>query len=117
MKKGEIYHINTPSPDGYYRHHFVYWDNNGTKSYIGIMITHAVPERYANNIPLMDSHFKEGFKVENESSHFVACKLIKDVPISNLELTGELTAEGIEYIESHLFSVATITWAEYKRSI
>lgn len=114
MRKGEIFHVLLQPQEGY-RHYFVFWSDNGGGSYLGVMLTHSDSIKFTDNIPMEDHHFKSGFKFQNENSHFVACLLIKDIPTSNLEKTGELTNEGIKHIESHISKMPIKTWREYKK--
>nr|WP_320058209.1 hypothetical protein [uncultured Bacteroides sp.] len=117
MKRGEIYKLQREGgilTGGIltYEHFFAYWEDCG-KNYHGVMITHGTDVKFANNIALREEHIKPGYYFHWDNSYFVAHRFIKDIPKRKLIKCGELTEDGISFIESKIEGMPTDTYIEY----
>lgn len=87
------------------RHPAVVWDVNeviGDTVFLGVMLTSAPPSVRHDNILMQDSHFCKGFKVEYKTTYFVN-QIFEKIPIwGPFEKVGQLTPEGIEFIEGRI---------------
>ena len=85
-------------------HPAVVWDDfyDGNSDFHGIMLTHTEPNRQFNNVPMAANHFENGHEVVFSNTHFVNQLFVKFQGWGAFELVGRLTAEGIEFIETHL---------------
>lgn len=112
MNKGDILQVHSFEIDGIinYIHPFIYWEGQGDK-FTGIMLTHS---DISNNIPLSSNHFETDFSLTWDKSRFVDQILLKDIDISDKEIKGRLSQEGIKYIEEHISNLKVLTWNEYK---
>jgi hypothetical protein len=85
-------------------HPAVVWDESydGSSDFHGIMLTHTPPNGQFDNILMEANHFENGHEVVFSNTHFVNQLFIKFQTWGAFELVGRLTAEGVEFIESHL---------------
>lgn len=85
-------------------HPAVVWDDSydGSSDFHGIMLTHTPPNGQFDNILMAANHFEDGHEVVFSNTHFVNQLFIKFQGWGAFELVGRLTAEGIEFIETHL---------------
>lgn len=90
--------------------------------FYGCMLTHANTNNYKNNIALLSKHFKKyddngnKFKVTYDDTYIVNLTLIKKTEWGPFEKAGELTKEGIDFIENQLRHSNTIEWRKYLSS-
>lgn len=117
MKRGEIYKLQIKGgilTDGVptYEHFFVYWEDC-KRNYHGVMITHRTEKEYANNIALREEYIKPSYYFYRDNSYFVAHRFIKDIPKRRLIKCGELTEDGISFIESKIEGMPADTYIEY----
>ena len=74
-----------------------------------------------NNVPFKETHFKkvdnEGhpFSITHRPSYFPYTLLIKRSDVNGLNKVGELTDEGISFVEETLEGQEPETWEDFKR--
>lgn len=85
-------------------HPAVCWDDfyDGNSDFCGIMLTRSSPNRHFDNVLMAANHFENGHAVVFSNTHFVNQLFIKFQGWGTFEVVGRLTAEGIDFIESHL---------------
>lgn len=85
-------------------HPAVVWNDfyDCKSNFHGIMLTHTAPNGEFDNILMATNHFENGNEVVFSNTHFVNQLFVKFQGWGAFELVGRLTAEGIEFIESHL---------------
>jgi hypothetical protein len=118
MERCKIYKVDKTDLDiSGYDHYFVFLENHVHNDlFIGIMLTHS--PRYGN-IQMNDTHFKthnangEKYDFQYDNTKFVKARLIKDSNLPIIGPKGELTEEGLAFIE-HCESYDTLTWEEAK---
>jgi hypothetical protein len=117
-KKGDILIGKYRGWDGA-RHPIVYLAGDLTKDFIGIMLTSE--SAYPDNVPLLKEHFKENdsngkkHKIQFNKSCFVKVQLTKRTAWGPFTKGGELTDDGIKYVESKISTAQPIYWEEYLR--
>jgi hypothetical protein len=88
----------------------------GENGYIAHMLTTATEEEYSGNKQMEPAHFVpelDGVGFRYLDTHFVMRPLIKS-PELNIEQVGELTPEGVAFINKHKEGEPT-TWAQLIR--
>lgn len=112
MEKGKIYRVDKSQINVFgYRHYFIYLDDyDNIDTFIGVMLTHAAGIRNYNNISLSNEHIKEYDAIGNrypfqfENSHIVPTYLIKDSNLPIGDVQGELTEQGLLFLNSVLIN-------------
>lgn len=98
-------------------HPIVYWGNHDKNFFVGIMLTTS--PNHADNILMAEKHFNKkdsnGKKCKFcfNNTHFVDKKLIKKDEWGPFKKVGELTKEGIEFIESKISNKKPVFWEHY----
>lgn len=97
-------------------HPAVIWEDEvyEDSDFLGIMITHTRPSKHFDNILMKKDHFKSGFEVEFSNSHFVNQLFIKFQRWGSIEKVGELSDEGIDFINANLTNTTPTTFEKYK---
>lgn len=124
MKKGYIYKADVVFVRGVrlYYHYFVFLSklDSDKDSFLGIMLTHSTEKEFSDNHLLKPQHFhtvdEEGKKYEfqYDNTHVVHQLLEKNSFQNTTEQEkGQLTEEGLNYIESLLKEGKIMPWQEY----
>ena len=66
------------------------------------------------NIEMTAVHFKDGYYRNDKPSYFVAHRIQKMAEWGPYHKDGQLTVEGISFIESNLADLGSMTWSEYE---
>lgn len=115
MKKGEIFEC-----DDFF-HYFIFIDDIDRDSFKAIMLTSS-GDNIQEKVPLRDNLFKthdeDGIKylIPYKKTYFPYVLLTKRSDIAGLSKVGELTSEGIDYVEETIVEVKTMRWAEFIKS-
>ena len=97
-------------------HPIVYLQYKDSNFFVGAMLTTS---DYADNILMAEKHFKikdsKGimYKFLFRNTHLVNAKLVKRNEWGPFEKVGELTVEGIEFVESRIKAKNPVFWEEY----
>jgi hypothetical protein len=102
MQKGEIYYSRQLG------HPFIFFENTDEQDdqFLACMVTHST--KISENIKMDPLHFKvndsEGnlFKFQYHKTHLTKRKLIKTIDLGEFKKVGELTDEGILFVEKHI---------------
>ena len=123
MEKGEIYKLKSEFISKYhkdcYKHPFAYWEN-ASADYKGIMLTTSDNPKY-KNIELKEEFFEKGFDIVfgksalKPKSYIVPLFLLKDVKYEHLEKVGELSDEGIRFIDGIVGGLKYTDWKTYMK--
>jgi len=113
MKKGDIV-FGRKKSDAI--HPIVFLREKDENFYIGAMLTKS--NKYNDNILMSESHFKKeksnGEKYEFcfDNTHLVKTELIKKDEWKPFRKVGELTKEGIKFLESNISETNPVLWEE-----
>lgn len=103
FNKGDIIRskIKTTNRDELF-HPAIVWDESVVDGadFAGIMLTSSGPSNIYDNIPMALEHFHVGWTIGYRNSYFVNQLFIKFANWAPFEKVGQLTTEGIEFIES-----------------
>lgn len=114
MIKGEIF-FGRKSSEAY--HPIVYLEDYDSGFFIGVMLTSS--NRYPGNILMKPEHIRiidekgNNFELTFNNTHFVRAKLLKRIEWEPFRKVGELSEEGIQFIEDNINSNKAILWEEY----
>ena len=107
-RKGDIlWSDNNLNKSGRSAHYMIFIKSHDNHYFVGAMITHS---KGFNNIPLKEGHFKKAdgtgknYKVLYDNSLVVSKPLFKKLEWSPFIKVGELTAEGVAFIEKRILS-------------
>jgi hypothetical protein len=98
-------------------HPIVYLQDHDGSLFIGAMLTSAA--NYPDNILMKVEHFKvnddKGLKYELyfNNTHIVKAKLLKRNEWQPFRKVGELTAEGIKFVETNINTESEKLWEDY----
>ncbi len=115
MNKGEIF-FGKNNLDG--RHPIVYLRDNDKNFFIGAMLTTS--DDYPNNILMAEEHFKkedpkgEKYELFFKGTYLIATELIKRDEWKPFRKVGELTDEGIRFVESKISNTKPKLWEDYR---
>jgi hypothetical protein len=99
-------------------HYIVFLEEDNLTDFVGAMITTS---SMGDNIPMDASHFKildqngQPFALTFNNSHLVNARLKKFHAWGPFTKVGELTAEGIRFVEAAIGRCIVETWDEYLR--
>jgi len=116
MKKGDIL-FGRKNSDAI--HPIIYLRDRDKNFFIGAMLTRS--NNYTDNIPMTEKHFKrenpKGVKYEFffDDTHLVDAKLTKRDEWKPFKKVGELSVEGIKFVESRLNNKNSKFWEDYLR--
>lgn len=114
MTKGEIFKGREDS-DAF--HPIVYLQDRDNELFVGAMLTKA--SNYKDNILMKTEHFKtkdaKGLKYELDfnKTHLVKAKLLKKNDWQPFKKIGELTYEGIDFVEANVNTERENLWEDY----
>ena len=102
MQKGEIYYSRQLG------HPFIFFENinEHADQFLACMVTHSA--KFIENIKMTPKHFKVNdpkgslYKFQYHKTHLTKRKLIKTIDLGEFKKVGELTEEGILFIEKHI---------------
>lgn len=101
--------------EGY--HYIIYYDSERWgENFIGGMITRS---NINDNAPMLPSHFKlnddngDKFKIVYDNSHLVRAKLKKLDNWGPYKKVGELTSEGITFVEQTIGNLTAMKFSRY----
>lgn len=123
MEKGKIYKVDKGKINiDYYDHYFAFlYDHKDFDYFIGVMLTKC--KKYSDNCPMQKHHFKSKDYDDNEYSFqfnntvFARQLLIKDKTLPINGPFGELTEEGLQFIEETTKDSDPLTWPEAIKKI
>jgi hypothetical protein len=98
------------------KHFIIFYENHDTRNFIGAMITHSED---SHNIPMDKTYFHEkdaagnNYKVVYDNTFLVNAKLMKFESWGPFQKVGELTSEGVEFVESIIDGLSAETWEEF----
>ena len=111
MKKGEIFWGRKNSDA---KHPIIYLKPKDQNFFIGAMLTHS--ENKKDNVPMNERHFRRQYfrggkcKLGFDKNFLVKAKLIKKVEWGPFSRVGELTAEGIKFVEFNIENMNSVFW-------
>jgi len=91
-------------------HPIVFFYNIDHSFFCGVMLT---SKKIGENIPLSNDFIKESFRFKYKNTHFVKSALLKKTEWVPFKKIGEITDEGITFIESHIDLSKPLLWEEY----
>lgn len=97
-------------------HYIIYYDGYDSFNFIGAMITHS---NTIKNTSMNKSHFIEKdslgnyYKVQFDDTYLVKAKLMKFESWGPFTKVGELSPEGVKFVESTIDNLISETWEEY----
>lgn len=100
------------------RHYIVFYDGLDESYFIGAMITH---KQLPQNVGMSINHFvandEDGkpYKVSYDNTLLVVAKLIKFEIWGAFTKVGELTQEGVDFVEKSIDHLPPETWSNYYR--
>ena len=114
MNKGEVFFGKNNIKGG---HPIVYLRDYNEDSFIGAMLTTS--SNYLDNTLMLEKHFKKKdptgkkYKLSFNNTHLVNTELIKRNAWKPFEKIGELTAEGIKFVELKISDTNPSLWEDY----
>ncbi|WP_231424681.1 hypothetical protein [Pedobacter sp. Leaf250] len=115
-QKGDIlWSDNNLNKSGRRAHYMVFIKPYDTHYFVGAMITHA---KGFNNIQLEEKHFEKAdgngknYKVYFDRSLIVGNPLFKNVEWRPFEKVGQLTKEGIVFVENEILKLSPAFYAD-----
>lgn len=118
MKKGFIYKYKNSRG----KHPFVFMDYQDGDYFIGCMLTSTKnSSQFPDNIALSAEHFKtyvnelggKEYSVKFKNSNFVSACLVKRSSDVSSKEYGELTKEGLMFIENEIMKKPKMSWDEF----
>jgi len=98
---------------GNYVHPIVFLEGDSDIYFIGAMITSKPKYKKTKNVLMKKEHFIEKYKTHFNNSYLVDVKLYKRLDLGPFKKTGELTPEGIEFVESVIHEKYAMVWEDY----
>lgn len=114
MKKGEIF-FGRKGSDAI--HPIIYLGEHDGDSFIGAMLTHSL--KPSKNVGMKDAHFQSrnekgvGYEFQFSNTRLVGMRLLKKRDWAPFRKVGELTTEGIRFVESIMGNKKAIFWEDY----
>lgn len=114
MKKGDIIYGRKKSDA---IHPIVYLKDRDENFFIGAMVTKS--DNHRDNILMDVRHFRdvnengEHYEFQFNNTHLVRAKLLKKNEWQPFRKIGELTKEGIKFVESEIESQNSRLWEDY----
>lgn len=115
MKKGHIFEGRDRKKSAAL-HYIVYFGKHTDSTFIGVVLTHS---SQGSNIRMSKHHFKKTdeqggeFKFKYENTYIVGRLFIKPEGWGPYLRIGELTEEGIQFVESEIENKEPTTWDEF----
>lgn len=115
-KRGDILEASNRAYDAG-RHYIVFYDGYDDTNFIGGMVTHMPSHK---NAVMNQSHFYRtdsggnNYKFQFDNSNLVIAKLMKFEAWGPFTKVGELTPEGINFVEITIGDLNSETWEEYR---
>jgi len=115
MRKGEIFKGTKRGRDAA-RHPIVYLGGNADGSFVGAVLTHS---EKLDNSTMKKEHFKESdvdgkkYELDFDNTLLVGKCFIKPQEWGPYIKIGELTKEGIEFVESVTRGQSPVFWDDY----
>jgi len=97
-KKGVIYH------------YAIHLDGDLNQDFIGAVLTTKGSDKYKDNVPMKKEHFVEGHKIGFDNSHIIKMRFVKLKEWGPFEKVGELTKEGVKFIEAETNGLGPKLW-------
>ena len=99
------------------KHFIVYYEGQDDLHFIGGMVTHLDD---ALNVPMKALHFLThdnitgiDYEIKYDDSYLVKAKLMKFESWGPFTKVGQLSSEGIEFVEKTIGALSSETWEEY----
>jgi hypothetical protein len=111
MRKGDIIRGRKTN------HPIIFLRQRNQDQFVGCILTHA--NDYQDNVELRPEHFLTAdengnrFRTQHDNSYFVAIELIKEQEWGPFTKTGQLSPQGIEYVDNRLQVLDPQLWIEY----
>ena len=103
--------------DGIKGHFMIFYKPMDDRDFEGAMITST---DYDNeNVAMKQAHFQDKFesgkecKLKYNNSHLVPAKLRKYSVMGPFELVGQLTKEGLQFVDANIGKLKLEDWDEY----
>lgn len=102
-------------------HPIIYLEGDTNNDFLGLMLTTST--KWSNNFPLKKEHFIDTdvngkpFLIKYDNSHCVFLRLIKRADWNPFTKAGQLTSEGIRFVEENTKELSPIYWDVYKLTI
>ncbi|QJW92479.1 hypothetical protein HNV11_23700 (plasmid) [Spirosoma taeanense] len=102
-------------------HYIVYLGQSLDNAFVGVILTKS--GSWANNVPLSENFFVRedefgtSYKVQYKNSHFMQVKLDKPQDWGPYSKVGQITAEGVKFIEEHISGMEPISYQNYEKSL
>ena len=98
-------------------HPIIYLGEHNDELFIGAMLTSA--SNFEDNVMMKPEHFKitnendKDFEFNFKNTHLVKAKLLKRNDWRPFKKIGELTKQGIKFVEAHVNTKKEKLWEEY----
>lgn len=118
LNKGDILNgENNFSVKGENIHYIVYLKDLNGSDFIGTSLTHS--KFKGQNVKMESSHIQTGLEFKYDNTYFIPKKFIKIEAYGPFKKVGELTEEGIVFVDSFLNKIddfEAITWEDFLNS-
>lgn len=115
-KVGDIVRATKRSRSEAYHHILVWSDFDEGDDFEGIMLTTSTSRNFPDNIQMLESHFSKGHDwTWRASQHFVNRLFIKFSAWGPFTKIGQLTEEGIGFVEENLQDIPAMPFDQYIR--
>ena len=100
-------------------HPIIFLRRLNLEQFVGCLLTHSNDSEYPDNIELRPEHFlhhdRAGiqYQTQYDNSYLVAIELIKDLDWGPFTKTGQLSQEGIFFVEDQLQVLEPQKWEDY----
>jgi len=114
MKKGEIFFGKKNSEA---IHPIIFLSDINDDLFLGAMLTSSV--LFEDNILMDVSHFEthdhsgQEYKLRFKNTHLVKARLLKKREWAPFRKIGELTTEGIYFVETYIHTTQEMLWEDY----
>ena len=98
-------------------HYIIFYAGKDERHFLGGMLTTS--EDYEENILMHENYFEtkdldeNDYKIKYQNSHLVPAKLMKLEFWGPFQVVGKLTAEGVEFVETHIDNLEEMLWEDY----
>lgn len=100
-------------------HPIIFLSDYSMDHFLGAMITHGKNEKYEENILMSKEHFeivddsKTRYGIQFKDTHLVNVRLLKKLEWAPFTKDGQLTAEGVSFVETNLKNKDPILWEQH----
>tara|TARA_B100000780_G_C21004227_1_gene401907 strand:+ start:498 stop:863 length:366 start_codon:yes stop_codon:yes gene_type:complete len=119
MNKGDILEATVKSRIAGY-HYIVYYESISANEFAGTFI--STDGSFEQNIKMIDNHFEEYdennelYDIRNDVSFLARAKLIKLESWGPFTKVGQLSNDGVEFLENNIGDLEPVVWVDLIRT-